>query len=1146
MADLVNLSSYGSYWFIPDDGIYAFAYFPSRKGTKERLTIEEAFADKGIFACFRNGTAGGGFRGFCQKAEERLPSMEGIADGERSYVWVDDSGEDWICHFLKEKDGLVSGEIFYDMGGYLFNVYVSGCRCSVSLEGGQAHFSVPLSGKLRPPCTRRFYTLGILGVNLSGSAEAGSLLASVPCAGEGEHMKNLGVGQNFVYDGGAIGTNAGGTGSCLISQLILEETQDAFCLEGRLHPFRPLLAQASFLRVTGASQTMLASCFSFADGFPLGLRTSGLTLVFHRFPAREGQSLYLSPGGKCPAGRMGPQEGSSCFLHDPCSPNDLSLFCGLDGGQSLSLKEEGLNLHFVKKPSYFLSAKGDGQVQLLEGCTAPWIAVEQAPEVNPEVYRHPPGQYAWEAGEDPGVFTAYPERELLFSSPEGCALPVLARRMRLPSPAEGGEKEYAALIRGEAEKAGWFDAQVLAPVRGLVMKQTGITPQARGRKPRSGKLCVAGGYAYMLAEGEKELSWLGFDDSGEGGAGDIPSLAFTHVKGEMKEAFLEREAFLVLADTGALSECCSYPLRMTEENMGRVLGHGEIPEGNKEELKAFFDKNKSLYHYQFPDEASLEAVLLQASPSLHEEQVRIIEGICGELVVKQGGFRFSLAPRNWDRGEGTILLCKFRKGASAEELVQDPASWAFPAAAGDGAETGKKILRLLDYAKREAEEDGGNGHQTEYAEFLALMREPDFIGIIALNCPCINRELPEGLTGYGLESSSGELYAVYIRLAVSLAGQREDGGIRFHTKTEIMLDYRLQQESPVFSPERLFLLLREGEAVWQRIHASFAVSSLFGEEAALTGNGNTIMLCGTMAVRGGVSLYDFSPLTEAEYFLQNSALLSVELGRISMTKTRGMEADQLIFTIRGRLRFRETDGFDGYGYGRSGNVDGYLGFTGLVYRVGVSHRTGAASGVWDMGGIRVSARDIPRQGSFADCFPARLKGIYCYGNGAATPASLGFTGIQAPVGQGELGESWYGLVWETDLGAAGLDALRGISLRILFAWGRAPQEENASLAALSDRLSQYVGMQLVTAGGKLYAMEFTVFDACKLSFKNIELTYSRPLGGRAVYSIQFRNFALKLLGLSLPGGYNTLGIYANPEKEGKEQLGWYCAYGKGS
>ena len=173
------------------------------------------------------------------------------------------------------------------------------------------------------------------------------------------------------------------------------------------------------------------------------------------------------------------------------------------------------------------------------------------------------------------------------------------------------------------------------------------------------------------------------------------------------------------------------------------------------------------------------------------------------------------------------------------------------------------------------------------------------------------------------------------------------------------------------------------------------------------------------------------------------------------------------------------------------------------------------------GGLTLRAGDsVPRPGSWSDRFPA-VAGGFRSGTAETPPGKLGFASIRAPVRQGELSGDWFGLEYHVPLGGLGsLAPEGGPALTLLFAW--LPSGTQPTL---------YTGIRLGATAWRLQGLFEIGFSSISL---NMDASCQPPR-----YFLTMEQFALRLLGITLPPGENRLFLFAG---EDGQELGWYAAY----
>jgi hypothetical protein len=68
----------------------------------------------------------------------------------------------------------------------------------------------------------------------------------------------------------------------------------------------------------------------------------------------------------------------------------------------------------------------------------------------------------------------------------------------------------------------------------------------------------------------------------------------------------------------------------------------------------------------------------------------------------------------------------------------------------------------------------------------------------------------------------------------------------------------------------------------------------------------------------------------------------------------------------------------------------------------------------------------------------------------------------------------------------------------------------------------------------------------KLGFKGIEMQVDNDAANGRTYTLVMRDFALRLLGLAFPPGYNDVILFGVPNQTSDPKIGWYMAYASDS
>ncbi len=173
-----------------------------------------------------------------------------------------------------------------------------------------------------------------------------------------------------------------------------------------------------------------------------------------------------------------------------------------------------------------------------------------------------------------------------------------------------------------------------------------------------------------------------------------------------------------------------------------------------------------------------------------------------------------------------------------------------------------------------------------------------------------------------------------------------------------------------------------------------------------------------------------------------------------------------------------------------------------------------------------------REGSLYQRFPLSLTSMV-QGAPGATPDSLGFIKLFAPIPSSTLSGTWYGLQMSLDLGSpGGLAAQVGFSATLLAAW--APNADSPRI---------YAGLKL--PGSTSSRPVLTIEGPLQLRMADIQLlALDADDPSRTAYLLKFTGVSLGFLGVSFPpGGQINAILFGNPDPSSSENtLGWYSAY----
>jgi hypothetical protein len=182
---------------------------------------------------------------------------------------------------------------------------------------------------------------------------------------------------------------------------------------------------------------------------------------------------------------------------------------------------------------------------------------------------------------------------------------------------------------------------------------------------------------------------------------------------------------------------------------------------------------------------------------------------------------------------------------------------------------------------------------------------------------------------------------------------------------------------------------------------------------------------------------------------------------------------------------------------------------------------------------------IPREGSFFRNFPVTLSGLIYSKETKSRPSDLGFLPIivdsTTPVNAQSLGNKWYALVYDLNLGSMGaLAAKAGFVSQIAAAWS--PD---------SDVRRMTTGIKLPGVGGGQKTLSLQcILNVNIQSFTFISRMVKEKIAADAIsYLLRFNNVKLSFLGKKLPSAADTQFIlFGDPTGKEKTTLAWYAAY----
>jgi hypothetical protein len=517
--------------------------------------------------------------------------------------------------------------------------------------------------------------------------------------------------------------------------------------------------------------------------------------------------------------------------------------------------------------------------------------------------------------------------------------------------------------------------------------------------------------------------------------------------------------------------------------------------------------------------------------------------------ISVAGWTFDLSPSGWAAHQ-TMLIVKYAKGLSIDELTTDSSTWAWPAAAngysdtsGNLATTQADLRNFIDRAKAD------RAKRPDLQPFVDAVTNPDWNGMLFLRAPLSSTNFPDQLRGIAAGIDPSRLMAHHVGVsvapvhAVNQVLTQEDasifGLIDYDDPTELAdtaVDY-------AFKVLGLTVLFKNSGMASFSSRVELLVNRLFGAATAqrtVDARGNNIVLDGFYQSAGGTPAYVFMTARTSTYAVLGSALESIDITRAQFVTLSPTDNTRTVvdtrFVFEGRLRFAKLSDFDVFSFGPllapDGAVieDGSLFFANLLVEMSfpkaspaqTSFRFNAGTVAFDL------SRSVARRDSLFAHFPLHLTGLL-QAPAKTTPRDNGLTAVSSPLPNGELTDPWFALTFDLVLGAAGsLAGALDIKVQLGAAWSSGDAEPRT-----------FVGMRLPGAGGSKAAMMLQ--GVVGLTYKAIEFLVN-PSAEGIEYLLRFRGIALRLLTLTFPPGQMDLSIFGDPSGGESGVIGWYAAY----
>ncbi len=620
------------------------------------------------------------------------------------------------------------------------------------------------------------------------------------------------------------------------------------------------------------------------------------------------------------------------------------------------------------------------------------------------------------------------------------------------------------------------------------------------------------------------------------------SLMYTDVEGQLQQALLNNQLFLVVSDKEKLQKYCSVLYRVTQDALNKFQNVSPAPPPLVVELANKFTGNYSNYFSRTYFYNEVKRVFGEDNEKWVEPFVKLCE--FSQLTIS--GWVFQLAPNEWD--EKTILIIKFAE-QGVGNLINDQSLWTLADKFNENTDTTQKRLKgiVKDSIKSQKTE-------SEFDYFvntvLANGNKDDGIetwnGVLYLDCAVPPNTFPPQLRGLAAGIDETKFRAHH--LGVNISSIKSDeyslniddsslfGLIYYQDQGDLMY----QSKPYDFKVLHLRVLFANSEITSFASQIELLVASLFSELSTLqdSNHGNNIILNGIWQKHGDEDSYAFLSTDRDEFAIESHVLDYVLITKaqfVTLIPEGGFKdgqtdvASRFIFT--GQLQYKKLDGFDLFSFGDRDAQSG-LNYTNMM--ISMKHDSGndenaqfdfvAGQMVFD------NSASLARPSSLYKKFPLSVSAML-QSDLKSTPPDQGFLVVSSPVPTGSLGNPWFGINMELSFGSpGGLAEKVGFSGSLLAAWS--PDKGAPNVA---------IGIQLPGSEGK----SITIEGPLKLNIGDIKFIYHEA---DDAYLMKFQNIALSFLALSFPpGGKTNMLLFGDPDPDSdNSKLGWYAAYKKDS
>ncbi len=509
------------------------------------------------------------------------------------------------------------------------------------------------------------------------------------------------------------------------------------------------------------------------------------------------------------------------------------------------------------------------------------------------------------------------------------------------------------------------------------------------------------------------------------------------------------------------------------------------------------------------------------------------------MQLDMAGWTFLLSPETWQ--DNTVMILKFHNH-SVETLVNDTSYWSLPNLTSNGTQAALQTFI--------SETKSDTAHQSFYQNFLDIIADKDWNGILFLNTPISFTTFPPAfamlMPGIDPSKMCGH------HLGLNLTPVTNNNGVITLQESSMFGLVTYQDPNPTLTPNvdyqyvvtSLFVLLQNSQIERFSGTLILQINQLFGY-SVVPANQPILLQGSAQSHKGHINCSFVS--TKAITLQLTSAPPSAPIA--STSAVNSVTIDQVVFSslgqykdannnvivaarfdMQGGMQFNSVGTFDVFSFDSA--VYNHLSLDLQFYFVAPQNYQ------LNFNATHVtvnSAESTLRQSSFVSQFPMAITQVIA--NAAPSPELLGYIPISVipSTWSSLMNQQWYGLVFNLNLGSLGsLAGKKNFTAQVLVAWSP-PDQISTQATTLQDAV--WVGIKLpgFDQGGN--AIDFE--GVLKLGLNAVWLQQEA-----GAYVLVFKDFALHLLSYALPSSAAIdLQLFGDPGNPASS-LAWYGSYVK--